>query len=242
MLTQRNGSAYSFETLLVYCLRMLWRLDLPLPVGCLVLSVGLLLPVAVSAQTVGSDSGPLSEVSRSLKDSSRPVHERGRTVSEGSVGSMKSGPVRGNRRMGMLSGPVSEISVGPVSAGRSMTGGGSVAEHSSGAVKQEMDRSLGEQVYDLQRALGPLQDRVRQQAALDAAAAAESTGDAVDVGSDVPDAADAAVDIQPDSEHATDGVAVSGADDEGVPDAESDAESETDTEPMDDAVPENETN
>lgn len=116
------------------------------------------------AQPVGTGSGPLSDVSRSVKDGSRSVHERGQSVSDGSVGSMKSGPVHGDRRVGMLSGPVSDVSAGPVTSGRSMSGGGSMTENSAGAVKHEMDRSLGEQVYDLQRTLGPIQDRLRQQA------------------------------------------------------------------------------
>jgi hypothetical protein len=76
---------------------------------------------------------------------------------------MKSRPVRDGRRRSMLSGPVSESSVGPVTAGRPMSGDGSVMQHSAGAVKHNIDRSLGEQVYDAQRALRPLQDRLRLQ-------------------------------------------------------------------------------
>lgn len=132
------------------------------------------------AQSLSEDSGPLSEISRSLKEDSRPVHERGRTLSDHSVGSMRSGPVRGGRRASMLSGPVSDVSVGPVTAGRSMAGGGSVSENSQGAVKNELDPSFGEQVYDLQRALAPLQERLRQQA--DEEKAALEAMDADDLG------------------------------------------------------------
>jgi hypothetical protein len=119
---------------------------------------------------VGSDSGPLSEISRPLREGSGSVYGSG-SVSDGSVGSMKSGPVRGQRRVGMLSGPVSEISAGPVTSGRSMAGGGSISENSAGAVKQELDPSFGEQIYDLQRTLGPLQEQLRLQVEADSAAA-----------------------------------------------------------------------
>lgn len=128
-------------------------------------------PAIGVAEPVGAGSGPLSEVSRSVKDGSRSVHEGRQSVRDGSAGSMKSGPVRGDRRLGMLSGSVSDASVGPVTAGRPMTGGGSMTASSAGAVKQEMDHSLGEQVYDLQRTLGPLQDRLRQQAEMEELAA-----------------------------------------------------------------------
>lgn len=141
------------------------RLVLSFPV------LAVLAPAFIASPTAGQPigSGPLSEISRGLSNDSRPVHERGRTVSEGSVGSMKSGPVRGGRRTSMISGPVSDVSVGPVTSGRPMTGGGSMTENSAGAVKHELDHSLGEQVYDLQQALGPLQERLQQQAAEDAA-------------------------------------------------------------------------
>jgi hypothetical protein len=129
--------------------------------------------VSASAQPVGAGSGPLSEISRPLRDGSGSVHD-GRSVRDGSVGSMISGPVRGERRVGMLSGPVSDISVGPVTSGRPMTGGGSMSENSAGAVKQELDPSFGEQVYDLQRTLGPLQEQLRLQAEADAAAALDA--------------------------------------------------------------------
>lgn len=136
-----------------------------------------LLPSLGGAQSVGTGSGPLSEISRSVRDGSRPVHERGRSVRDGSAGSMKSGPVRGARRVGMLSGSVSELSAGAVTTGRPMTGGGSMSENSAGAVKQEMDPSLGEQVYDLQRALAPLQARLREQADAELAPASDAVFD-----------------------------------------------------------------
>lgn len=100
---------------------------------------------------------------------------------------MTSGPVRGNRRVGMLSGPVSDISVGPVTSGHPMSGGGSITQNSAGAVKQEMDHSLGERVYDAQRALGPLQQRLRAQQDAAEAGAAESDLDTAEQHLDVSD-------------------------------------------------------
>ena len=149
--------------------RLLRTLILLLPTAYRLLpTVLLLLPTAycllptapAPAQSVSVDGGPLDEVSRPVSEGSRNVHERGRTVSEGSSGSMKSGPVRDSRTRGMVSGPVSEVSSGPVGDGRPMTGGGSQREASSGAVKNELDRSLGEQLSN-PRQLQALQDSLR---------------------------------------------------------------------------------
>jgi hypothetical protein len=132
-----------------------------------------LLVTPAAAQSVSAGSGPLSDVSAPVSQGSRPVHERGRTMREGSAGSMRSGPVRQDTVGSMRSGPVSEISRGAVTSSRPMSGGGSVAAHSAGAVKNELHPSAGEQIYDLQRALAPLQERLRQ---AEDAGATEHTG------------------------------------------------------------------
>ena len=73
---------------------------------------------------------------------------------------MSSGPVRESSTGSVRSGPVSEISRGPVTAPAPLSSG-SVEQHSQGAVKNNMDHSVGEHVPDLQRALAPLQEQLR---------------------------------------------------------------------------------
>ena len=60
----------------------------------------------------------------------------------------------------MLSGPVSEVSRGPVASGRTMTSG-SVHSISAGAVKKDIDRPLGERISDPLTELEPLQETLR---------------------------------------------------------------------------------
>lgn len=127
-----------------------------------------------ASQSAGEGSGPVSELSVPLGTGSRPVHERGRTVREGSGGPVKSGPVRDASTRSMKSGPVSELSRGPVSAGRSMTGSGSIGASSAGAVKKDLASPLGERLSRPLTDLAPLQNILRQRAA----AARESAANA----------------------------------------------------------------
>ena len=60
----------------------------------------------------------------------------------------------------MLSGPVSDVSRGPVTIGRAMTSG-SVHSISAGAVKKDIDRPLGERISDPLTELEPLQETLR---------------------------------------------------------------------------------
>jgi hypothetical protein len=118
------------------------------------------MPRAASAQSVAGEGGPVSEISRDLRGDSRPVHERANTVTAGSVGPVHSRSVHDGPRRTMLSGPVTEISRGPVSRAP-MTGDVSVHQASSGAVKEEMARMpVGEAVAV--RELDALQNRLRE--------------------------------------------------------------------------------
>lgn len=125
------------------------------------LAVQGLLGAAATAQPSGA-GGPLSDVSVPVSEGSRPVHEHGRTMREGSAGSMRSGPVRQDTAGSMRSGSVGEVSRGAVTSSRPMIGGGAVAEHSAGAVKNELRPSAGERIFDLERALVPVREHLRQ--------------------------------------------------------------------------------
>jgi hypothetical protein len=69
--------------------------------------------------------------------------------------------VRGSVTGNVVSGPVSDISVGSVTASRPVAGGGSVAGASVGAVKKNTDSPLGEMISQPLRELGPLQEQLR---------------------------------------------------------------------------------
>ena len=124
--------------------------------------------------SAGEHSGPLRRsAGRCARQHS--VHDRSMTVGEASVGSVRSGPVRDAGMRSMLSGPVSEMSRGPVSEPHPPLTGGSVAEASAGAVKHDIASPLGERISDPLRELAPLQKQMRalreqaEQAALAAA-------------------------------------------------------------------------
>lgn len=68
----------------------------------------------VSGVPVRQGSGPLSDMSRSVSEGSRPVHEPGGSVRELSRDSLSDGSVRGSSTGSVRSGPVSDISVGAV--------------------------------------------------------------------------------------------------------------------------------
>jgi hypothetical protein len=116
--------------------------------------------VAQEARSVTGEGGPVSEISRDLQDS-EPVHERGNNLGAGSVGSMNSGAVHDGPRRTMISGPVSEISRGPVTRRVSMTGDVAVRQASAGAVKEGIARDpVGEVVREAE--LQALQDHLRE--------------------------------------------------------------------------------
>lgn len=148
--------------------------------------------------SAGEDAGPLSDVSRPLRDDSASVHDGLGTIGENSAGPVRSGPVRDGRARSMLSGPVSEVSQGPMTEPRPPLTSGAVAEASAGAVKHDIASPLGERISEPLRELGALRAQMRarrkqaekaalvsagepavpsvdEAAAPDAAAAAEST-------------------------------------------------------------------
>ena len=114
----------------------------------------------VLAQTAGLSSGPVSGLSTNVEDGSGPVHG---SVGSGSLnaGPLSGNPVRGSVTGDVVSGPFSEISVGPATANYPMAGGGTVGQASAGAVKKDLDSPLGQMFSAPLRELGPLQDRLR---------------------------------------------------------------------------------
>jgi hypothetical protein len=112
--------------------------------------------------SAGEGAGTLSDVSRPVGDGSRSVHDGARTIGEASDGSMHSGPVRDGRTRSMLSGPVSEISRGPMYQPQPSLSGGSVTEASAGAVKHDIASPLGERISQPLRELAPLQQQMRE--------------------------------------------------------------------------------
>jgi hypothetical protein len=117
---------------------------------------------AISAsKPVGADSGPLSELSKGIHDDSRPVHERGNTVTHGSVGSMLSRPVHEPNGPSMHSGPLSEISRGAVTENTSDSPAAAVAEAPpTPAPSAPTLLPIGELVRDPARDLDSLRGRL----------------------------------------------------------------------------------
>lgn len=115
---------------------------------------------AVSEHTgsIGEDSQPIGEGSRPMKGDPTIGESSGGTFSDGRL---RYGPVRESSRRGMLSGPVSSISRGPMTQPRTLRDGGSVTEASAGAVKHDIDRPLGSRISQPLRELGPLQEQLR---------------------------------------------------------------------------------
>jgi hypothetical protein len=120
----------------------------------------------VKGRPVRDGSGPLRELSTNVRDGSGPVYEPRRSIREGNAGSLGGNPVRYSTSGTLRSGPVSEISVGPVTAGRPVAGGGTPRDASAGAVTRDIDLPLrpgmelppAEPLYDL----GSLQEQLRR--------------------------------------------------------------------------------
>ena len=83
------------------------------------------------------------------------------TIGEGSVGSMISGPMRDPRPPSMITGPVSEISRGPVTSFVPVTSHVAVRDASAGAVTREAERSVGEPLLEPEQDLFALQEQLR---------------------------------------------------------------------------------
>ena len=115
---------------------------------------------AVSEHTgsIGEDSRPIGEDSRPMKGDPTIGESSGGTLSDGRL---RYGPVRESSRRGMLSGPVSSISRGPMTQPRTLRDGGSITESSAGAVKHDSDQPLGSRISQPLRELGPLQEHLR---------------------------------------------------------------------------------
>jgi hypothetical protein len=162
----------------------------------ILLLVVLLSPAGVPAQvvegatkSVGEDSGPLSELSTNVTTGSRSVGEGSTTIGEGSVGSMISGPTHDRAMPSMISGPVSEISRGPVTSFVPVTSHVAVRDASSGAVTREAQRSVGEPLIEPEQDLAALQEQLRalRQQAVEEEALRERFGEAQeDNGADAP--------------------------------------------------------
>jgi len=114
----------------------------------------------VKGRPVGEGSGPLSEMSTNLRAGSAPVSAPRRSLSEDTAGRLGGNPVRGSLQYDVRSGPVSEVSVGPVTSGRAMTAA-PVAAASVGAVTKDAGAPLGARISEPLRDLGPLQASLR---------------------------------------------------------------------------------
>ncbi|MDX2169328.1 MAG: hypothetical protein SF182_19815 [Deltaproteobacteria bacterium] len=132
------------------------------------------------AGAVSENEGPIGEDSRTIGEVSKPVGD-GLTIGETSGGPIGSGPVSDMNTRSMLSGPVSSMSRGPVSAGRPMTGGPSITEASAGAVKHDIDMPLGERISAPLRELAPLQQQLKRLRVEGDAAAVEAAAAPVSV-------------------------------------------------------------
>ena len=122
-------------------------------------------PIDALAQTVGgpvrSDSGPLSEHSTSVEAGSRPVHDYGRGVRDGNPNQLSGNPVRESVAGDVVSGPVSEASVGSVTSDRTLIDDPSIGTVAVGAVRKDEAAPLralgGQPLTDL----GALQQQLR---------------------------------------------------------------------------------
>jgi hypothetical protein len=127
---------------------------------CLIALLSGRVQAQLPGQPVGQGSGPVSELSTNIGAASRPVHQPGRSVRDAGTGRLSGNSVRGSVSGDLVSGPVSEISVGPVTANVPVTSS-SVGESSSGAVKKDVNSPLGEMISQPLRELGALQEQLR---------------------------------------------------------------------------------
>ena len=122
-------------------------------------------PTLIAAQlsegTVRDVGGPLSDLSTNVGDNSGPVYQPGSSITEGNASRLSGNPVRGSVSADLVSGPVSDISVGPVTANLPVTGGGPVEASSAGSVKKDIASPLGEMISEPLHDLGLLQQELR---------------------------------------------------------------------------------
>ena len=130
------------------------------------LAATLALSSAVAVAQVGGgpvrqDSRPVSEGSTNVGTGSGPVHDSGGSVHEGNAGRLSGNSVRGSVTADVLSGPVSDISAGPVTSRQPVSGGGTVTDSSAGAVTKDVDSPIREGIAEPVLGLGRLQQQLR---------------------------------------------------------------------------------
>lgn len=145
--------------------------------------------VSEDSESLGGDSRPVRDGSRSMHDGARTI---GESSSEPSVTERTGGSVRDATTRSMHSGPVSSISHGSMTQPRTRPDGGSMTQHSAGAVKHDIDKPLGSRISEPLRELAPLQAQLRavREHGAEAAIAAAAAPVAADSGP-IPDRADA---------------------------------------------------
>jgi len=126
-----------------------------------VLTPVLLVLAAPLAAQVHQDGGPLSERSTNAGNDSAPVHERGRSVRDGSAGELGGNPVRGSSTGTVLSGPVADVTVGSATIHQGVSGTGTMTDASVGAVTKDVASPLREVISQPINQLRPLQEQLR---------------------------------------------------------------------------------
>ena len=133
--------------------------------SALVLIVLALSPAWIGAQLsdgpVSGTGGPLSERSTNVGVDSAPVYEPRRSLSDAGDGTLSGDPVRGSITGDLVSGPVSDVSSGPVTEHQPVSGGGSVGAASIGSVKKDLTSPLREMTSEPVRDLAGLQQQLR---------------------------------------------------------------------------------
>lgn len=121
---------------------------------------------AANAQVTGGpirrDSGPLRERSTNVGAGSGPVRDSGGSVYEGSGGTIGGNSVRGSVSGDLHSGPVSDISRGPVTSDNPVFGGGSVSEGSAGAVTKDASSPIRASIAQPVQGLEGLQRQLQE--------------------------------------------------------------------------------
>jgi hypothetical protein len=110
---------------------------------------------------VRQDSGPIRELSTNAGDGSGSVRGSGRGLRDDYAGPLSGNSVRGSVSRNVLSGPIGDISAGPVTAGLPVSGRGTVTDSSAGAVTKDVDSPLRERIAEPVHGLEPLQQRLR---------------------------------------------------------------------------------
>ncbi len=121
-----------------------------------------LIATGALAEQAARDSEPVSTGSSPVSARRRSVHDGARTIGESSAGSVKSGPISDGNNRSMLSGPMSDVSRGPMTNPRPMLNGGAVTEGSAGPVKYDRADPLGERISQPLHELSALQQRLRE--------------------------------------------------------------------------------